>query len=81
MGCIVVTISGVDFVTAFSAASAILSNTGPGMGSIVGPNANYGSLLPSVKLFLSFLMLMGRLEIMPFFASVYLIVSSLSQRK
>ena len=81
IGCIVVAISGVDFITAFSAVSAVLSNTGPGMGNIIGPSANYGSLLPSVKLFLSFLMLMGRLEIIPFFASIYLIVSSLFKRQ
>ncbi|WDM85454.1 TrkH family potassium uptake protein [Ehrlichia sp. JZT12] len=81
VGCIVVAIIGeVDFFTAFSAVSATLSNTGPGMGNIVGPSANYDSLLPAVKLFLSFLMLMGRLEIIPFFASICLITHSLFKR-
>ena len=81
VGSIVVSVSGVDFVTAFSSVSAVLSNTGPGMGHVVGPSSNYSSLFPSVKLFLSCLMLMGRLEIIPFFACISLIVNGLFKRK
>ncbi|GAT75779.1 Trk system potassium uptake protein trkH [Ehrlichia ruminantium] len=81
VGCILVSISGVDVVTAFSAVAATFSNTGPGIGNIIGPQYNYYSLLPSVKLLLSFLMLMGRLEIMPFYVCIYLIVHNIFKFK
>ena len=36
-------ISGLDFITQFRAASAI-SNVGPGLGDIIGPNGNYEAI-------------------------------------
>ncbi|QGR02906.1 TrkH family potassium uptake protein [Ehrlichia ruminantium] len=81
VGFILVSISGVDVITAFSAVVATFSNTGPGIGNIVGPKYNYYNLLPSVKLLLSFLMLMGRLEIMPFYVCMYLIVQNIFRRR
>lgn len=44
-----------------------LSNIGPGPG-VVGPAGNYGVFSPAVKMFLSFLMLAGRLEFIPLLA-------------
>ncbi|AHC39583.1 potassium transporter TrkH [Ehrlichia muris AS145] len=77
IGCTLLSGSGVDFITAFSAVSAAFSNTGPGMGDIVGPNGNYYHILPLMKVLLSCFMLMGRLEIIPFFACVCLVTNGL----
>ena len=54
-----------DFTTAFSAALATLSNTGPGLGG-VGPASNYGALTVTQTWLCSFAMLIGRLELMSF---------------
>lgn len=61
-GGIVLTITGLDLVTSFSASAATLGNIGPGLAG-VGPLSNYGFLSPVAKWTLSFLMLTGRLEI------------------
>lgn len=58
--------TGVDLVTAFSAAAACITNTGPGFGG-VGPEDNYQSLPETAKCVLIFGMLLGRLEIYTFF--------------
>jgi len=58
--------TGVDMVTAFTAAAASITNTGPGFGS-VGPAGNYASLPDAAKSMLIFGMLLGRLEIYTFF--------------
>ena len=52
--------TGIDSVTAFSAAAACITNLGPGLAE-VGPN--YSELHDTAKLILSVAMLMGRLEI------------------
>ena len=52
-----------DFLTSFSAAASAISNVGPGIGSIIGPNGNYSSLNDGAKWILSITMLIGRLEI------------------
>ncbi|HRB20346.1 MAG TPA: potassium transporter TrkG [Nitrosomonas sp.] len=58
---LVLTFSGLDFITAFSAAGACLNNLGPGLGSI-GPASNYASLTDFQISICSFAMLLGRLE-------------------
>lgn len=58
---LVLTFSGLDFMTAFSAAAACLNNLGPGLGDI-GPAGNYASLTDLQILVCSFAMLLGRLE-------------------
>ncbi len=62
VGCIVMTFLGVDFMEAFSAVATSLGNVGPGVGSI-GPSGNFYHLPDAAKWFLSFLMLLGRLEL------------------
>ncbi len=57
-----VSLDGFDFTTSFTAAIACLSNIGPGLG-LVGPMGNFAFFSPAVKLLLSLLMLMGRLEL------------------
>ena len=46
-----------------SAAAAAISNVGPGLGSIVGPEGNYANLPTAAKWILSMGMLLGRLEL------------------
>ncbi len=52
-----------DFLTAFSAAASAISNVGPGLGDVIGPNGNYFLLDNAAKWILSFTMIIGRLEI------------------
>jgi trk system potassium uptake protein TrkH len=61
-GVIVMTILGLDLVSAFTAIAATLNNIGPGLGS-VGPTDNYAHIPLLGKWVLSFFMLAGRLEI------------------
>lgn len=55
---------GIDLVTAASAVAASLGNIGPGLGE-VGPTGNYAGVPGLGKLLLSWLMIVGRLEIFP----------------
>ena len=61
-GVIVMTILGLDLVSAFAAVAATLNNIGPGLGS-VGPTDNYAHIPLMGKWVLTFFMLAGRLEI------------------
>ena len=61
---LLLSLDGCNFETAMSASVSALSNIGPGFGA-VGPMANYAFLAIPSKLLLSFLMLLGRLEIFP----------------
>jgi len=60
---ILLSLNGLDFVTALSGAASAISNVGPGLGEIIGPNGNYSDLPNFSKLSLSFGMLLGRLEL------------------
>jgi len=62
IGIFVMTLSGYDLITASSASVSMLSNMGPGLGA-VGPAANYAHLPLVTKWIMSFLMLIGRLEL------------------
>jgi trk system potassium uptake protein TrkH len=59
----VLVFSGLDLVTAFSAAVACLNNIGPGLGQ-VGPAANYANLTDLQTWVCTFAMLLGRLELL-----------------
>ncbi len=56
-------ISGLDFLTAISGAASAISNVGPGLGDIIGPNGNYKNIPDLSKWILSIGMLLGRLEL------------------
>lgn len=56
-------LTGLDVVTAFSAVIATVNNIGPGLGQ-VGPAGNYGVLNDLQIWVLSFAMLLGRLELL-----------------
>lgn len=62
LGVVVMGLMGCDLETAFGSVAATLGNIGPGLGK-VGPAENYFFLPDLGKWFLSFLMLLGRLEI------------------
>jgi trk system potassium uptake protein TrkH len=61
---ILLSMLGLDFVTALSGSIAVLCNTGPGLGPIIGPVGNYAPLSDEAKWLLSAGMLLGRLEFM-----------------
>lgn len=63
-GCVIVTLDGVNLVTAFTTSLGCLTNVGPGL-DMVGPIGNFSLFSGPVKLFLSLMMLIGRLEIFP----------------
>lgn len=55
-------LTGLEFVTAFSGSVTALSNVGPGLGATIGPVGNFSTLAPSSIWVLSAAMLLGRLE-------------------
>lgn len=63
IGSIIMTLFTEDIITACSAVITAMSNVGPGFGSI-GPMYSFAPLPDVAKLFLAFLMLVGRLEIL-----------------
>jgi len=69
----VLTLSGLDFVTAISGAATSISNVGPGLGETIGPNGNFSTLSNLSKWTLSIGMILGRLEL---FAILVLFVPS-----
>ena len=60
MVCVLLGISDLDFLSAFSAVAANLNNLGPGLGEVA---SNYQALPPATKWVLMLAMLLGRLEI------------------
>lgn len=62
LGSLVLSLTQVDLVTAVTATAATLGNVGPGLGA-VGPTQNFAHFPEAAKYFLSWLMLVGRLEI------------------
>ena len=56
-------LDGLDFVSAISGSATAISNVGPGLGDMIGPNGNFSDLSTFSKLCLSLGMLLGRLEL------------------
>ena len=56
-------LSGLNFVTAISAAATSISNVGPGLGSTIGPSGNFSTLPEISKWILTLGMILGRLEL------------------
>ena len=65
--------SGLDLTTSISAAATSISNVGPGLGDIIGPNGNFSNLSDFSKWTLSLAMILGRLEL---FAVLVLFIPS-----
>ncbi|MEM8978803.1 MAG: TrkH family potassium uptake protein [Pseudomonadota bacterium] len=64
---ILLNLTGLDFITSVSGASAALANIGPGLGDVIGPTGNYATLPDAAKWILIVAMLIGRLELMAVF--------------
>ena len=62
LGSLIMSFIGLDFISALGAVATSLGNIGPGIGT-VGPVANFAHIPVIGKWFLSFLMLLGRLEL------------------
>ena len=56
-------LTGLDFITAISGAATSISNVGPGLGSMIGPNGNFSTLPEISKWILTLGMILGRLEL------------------
>ena len=56
-------LTGLDFITAMSGAATSISNVGPGLGPIIGPNGDFSSLPDLSKWILTVGMILGRLEL------------------
>jgi trk system potassium uptake protein len=69
-GCFMTLSDDMDFTTAMSSVIATLMNIGPGFGS-VGPTHNYAFISDIGKWFLSWNMLVGRLEMFSFLVIFY----------
>ena len=69
----VLSLTGLDFVTSISGAATSISNVGPGLGEIIGPNGNFSTLPNASKWALSLGMILGRLEL---FAILVLFIPS-----
>ena len=54
---------GLDTLTAISASASTISNVGPGLGAMIGPDGNYMALPQTAKWVLCLSMLLGRLEL------------------
>lgn len=65
---VALSLTGLDFVTSVSGASAALANIGPGLGDIIGPSGNYSGLNEGAKWILIVAMLIGRLELLAVYA-------------
>jgi len=62
LGSIIMASLGLDFMSAIGAVATSLGNVGPALGT-VGPTDNFANIPDIGKWFLSFLMLLGRLEL------------------
>ncbi len=63
---VIISFDNHDMVTSLTAAMACIGSIGPGFGG-VGPAMNYSIFSDPIKIFLSFLMLAGRLELFTIF--------------
>ena len=70
-------LSGLDFVTSISGAATSISNVGPGLGTVIGPNGNFSQVPDISKWILSMGMILGRLEL---FAILVLFLPSFWQK-
>jgi len=61
---LILSMLGLDLMTSISASATTLGNVGPGLSTLIGPMANFGSLPVAGKLVLILNMWIGRLEVM-----------------
>ena len=64
---VLLSLAGLDSITAFSSAATAISNVGPGLGPQVGPSGTFQGLPDFAKWVMSVNMIFGRLEILTVF--------------
>jgi trk system potassium uptake protein len=62
LSALIISLMGYDLITSFGTSASMLANIGPGLGKL-GPFSDYSSVPAAGKWFMSFLMLLGRLEL------------------
>ena len=67
LSALLLSFSGMDFLTCISASASAISNVGPGLGEIIGPEGNYSTLTNYSKIVLLTTMFLGRLEMLTIF--------------
>ena len=60
---LMLSLTGLDFLTAVSGAASAISIVVPGLGDVIGPDGNYKNIPDISKWILAFGMLLGRLEL------------------
>ena len=60
---VILAASGLDFVSALTAAASAVGTIGPALGNLVGPDGSYSTIPLVAKWALSMAMLLGRLEL------------------
>ncbi|MCX8997849.1 TrkH family potassium uptake protein [Rhizobiaceae bacterium BDR2-2] len=64
MGSLAMGALGYDIATSLSSVLTALANVGPGVGNVIGPAGNFSAMNDPAFYLLSFLMLLGRLEVL-----------------
>ncbi len=64
LSALLLSFSGLDFLTCISGAASAISNVGPGLGNVIGPDGHYGGLNSYSKIVLISTMFLGRLEML-----------------
>lgn len=64
---VILSMTGMDALTAYSSAATAISNVGPGMGPEVGPAGTFQNVSDIAKWVMTFNMILGRLELIPVF--------------
>ncbi|HHT20032.1 MAG TPA: TrkH family potassium uptake protein [Tissierellia bacterium] len=72
-GVLFISLENYDLITSISAVAATLNNVGPGL-ALLGPSFNYSFFNDASKLFLTLMMLLGRLEL-------YTVIALLAPRR
>ncbi|MDB2636313.1 TrkH family potassium uptake protein [Alphaproteobacteria bacterium] len=67
LSALLLSFSGMDFLTCISASASAISNVGPGLGEIIGPEGNYSTLTDYSKIIILITMFLGRLEMLTIF--------------
>lgn len=68
IGTLILTITGLDLISSMGSVATCMGGIGPGLNT-TGPVANYAHLTDVAKWTLSFLMLLGRLELFSVFVT------------
>lgn len=73
---LIISLTGIDFVTALGAVVANVTNSGLGLTEATGPTGNFAGFTPFSKFLLSFAMVVGRLEVV----TVFVLLNKLRHR-